>query len=401
MGFDPAYRTGCKLAIVDETGKVLAKSVIYPHKPAPANKREAAGSEFITLVETYGVEMVAIGNGTASRESEVFVSEQIKKIERQVYYVIVNEAGASVYSASDIARQEFPDFQVEERSAVSIARRLQDPLAELVKIDPKSVGVGQYQHDVSQKKLTDQLDFVVETAVNQVGVNLNTASAPLLQHVSGLNKTIANNIVAFREENGIFTARTQLKKVARLGPKAYEQAAGFLRIISGKNILDNTDIHPESYKEAKQVLALAGLDLKDVGTDAARTALADLNRQTVMAETGLGKETLQDIIEGLTKPGRDLRDAVAQPLLRQDVLTMEDLKVGMELEGTVRNVVDFGAFVDIGVKQDGMVHISKLSQRFVKHPSDVVSVGDIVKVWIDGVDLKKGRIALTMLNEKN
>ena len=401
MGFDPAYRTGCKLAIVDETGKVLAKSVIYPHKPAPANKREAAGSEFITLVETYGVEMVAIGNGTASRESEVFVSEQIKKIERQVYYVIVNEAGASVYSASDIARQEFPDFQVEERSAVSIARRLQDPLAELVKIDPKSVGVGQYQHDVSQKKLTDQLDFVVETAVNQVGVNLNTASAPLLQHVSGLNKTIANNIVAFREENGIFTGRTQLKKVARLGPKAYEQAAGFLRIISGKNILDNTDIHPESYKEAKQVLALAGLDLKDVGTDAARTALADLNRQTVMAETGLGKETLQDIIEGLTKPGRDLRDAVAQPLLRQDVLTMEDLKVGMELEGTVRNVVDFGAFVDIGVKQDGMVHISKLSQRFVKHPSDVVSVGDIVKVWIDGVDLKKGRVALTMLNEKN
>ena len=401
MGFDPAYRTGCKLAIVDETGKVLAKSVIYPHKPAPANKREAAGSEFITLVETYGVEMVAIGNGTASRESEVFVSEQIKKIERQVYYVIVNEAGASVYSASDIARQEFPDFQVEERSAVSIARRLQDPLAELVKIDPKSVGVGQYQHDVSQKKLTDQLDFVVETAVNQVGVNLNTASAPLLQHVSGLNKTIANNIVAFREENGIFTGRTQLKKVARLGPKAYEQAAGFLRIISGKNILDNTDIHPESYKEAKQVLALAGLDLKDVGTDAARTALADLNRQTVMAETGLGKETLQDIIEGLTKPGRDLRDAVAQPLLRQDVLTMEDLKVGMELEGTVRNVVDFGAFVDIGVKQDGMVHISKLSNRFVKHPSDIVSVGDIVKVWIDGVDLKKGRIALTMLNEKN
>lgn len=397
MGFDPAYRTGCKLAIVDETGKVLAKSVIYPHKPASQQKMKEAGPAFRKLLTDYNVEMVAIGNGTASRESELFVSEQIKLLEQTIYYVIVNEAGASVYSASDIARQEFPDFQVEERSAVSIARRLQDPLAELVKIDPKSVGVGQYQHDVSQKRLTERLDFVVETAVNQVGVNLNTASAPLLQHVSGLNKTIANNIVSFREENGAFTGRTQLKKVPRLGPKAFEQAAGFLRILDGKNILDNTDIHPETYAEAKAVLELAGLTLKEVGTDKAREVLAKIDQKETINATGLGRETLHDIIQGLTKPGRDLRDDISQPLLRQDVLSMEDLKEGMELEGTVRNVVDFGAFVDIGVKQDGLVHISKLTHKFVKHPTDVVAVGDIVKVWIESVDVKKGRIALTML----
>ena len=400
LGLDPAYRTGCKLAIVDATGKVLAKSVIYPHKPASADKRTAAAPAFRKLLQDYNVEMVAIGNGTASRESELFVSEQIKQVPNTVYYAIVNEAGASVYSASDIAREEFPDFQVEERSAVSIARRLQDPLAELVKIDPKSVGVGQYQHDVSQKQLGERLDFVVETAVNQVGVNLNTASAPLLQHVAGLNKTIANNIVAFREENGAFDSRQQLKKVPRLGPKAFEQAVGFMRIVDGKNILDNTDIHPESYPAAKELLALAGLSLKDVGTDRAREALGALDRTKARKATGLGKETLQDIITGLTKPGRDLRDDIAQPLLRQDVLAMEDLKPGMELQGTVRNVVDFGAFVDIGVKQDGMVHISKLSNRYVKHPSDVVAVGDIVTVWIDTVDLNKGRIALTMLPQK-
>ncbi len=397
MGFDPAYRTGCKLAIVDATGKVLAKDVIYPHKPASKFKMQEAGPRFNELITRYNVEMVAIGNGTASRESELFVSEQIKQLEQTVYYVIVNEAGASVYSASDIAREEFPDFQVEERSAVSIARRLQDPLAELVKIDPKSVGVGQYQHDVSQKRLTERLDFVVETAVNQVGVNLNTASAPLLQHVSGLNKTIANNVVAYREENGAFVSRTELKKVPRLGPKAFEQAAGFLRIIDGKNILDNTDIHPESYAEAKSVLKLVDLDLKDVGSEKAREVLAKLDKQEARELTGLGKETLHDVIQGLTKPGRDLRDDISQPLLRQDVLTMEDLKEGMELEGTVRNVVDFGAFVDIGVKQDGLVHISKLSNNFVKHPTDVVAVGDIVKVWIESVDAKKGRISLTML----
>ncbi|HEX5351861.1 MAG TPA: Tex family protein [Trichococcus sp.] len=400
LGLDPAYRTGCKLAIVDATGKVLAKSVIYPHKPANQEKRAAAGPAFRKMLSDYKVEMVAIGNGTASRESELFVSDQIKQVAETVYYVIVNEAGASVYSASDIAREEFPDFQVEERSAVSIARRLQDPLAELVKIDPKSVGVGQYQHDVSQKQLGERLDFVVETAVNQVGVNLNTASAPLLQHVAGLNKTIANNIVAFREENGAFDSRQQLKKVPRLGPKAFEQSVGFMRIADGKNILDNTDIHPESYPAAKEVLALAGLSLNDIGTEQAREALGALDRTKAREVTGLGKETLQDIIAGLTKPGRDPRDDIAQPLLRQDVLSMEDLKPGMELQGTVRNVVDFGAFVDIGVKQDGMVHISKLSNRFVKHPSDVVAVGDIVTVWVDNVDTNKGRVALTMLPQK-
>ncbi|MGB9344253.1 Tex family protein [Trichococcus sp.] len=400
LGLDPAYRTGCKLAIVDATGKVLAKSVIYPHKPANQEKRAAAGPAFRKMLADYKVEMVAIGNGTASRESELFVSDQIKQVAETVYYVIVNEAGASVYSASDIAREEFPDFQVEERSAVSIARRLQDPLAELVKIDPKSVGVGQYQHDVSQKQLGERLDFVVETAVNQVGVNLNTASAPLLQHIAGLNKTIANNIVAFREENGAFDSRQQLKKVPRLGPKAFEQSVGFMRIADGKNILDNTDIHPESYPAAKEVLALAGLSLKDIGTEQAREALGSLDRTKAREVTGLGKETLQDIIAGLTKPGRDPRDDIAQPLLRQDVLSMEDLKPGMELQGTVRNVVDFGAFVDIGVKQDGMVHISKLSNRFVKHPSDVVAVGDIVTVWVDNVDTNKGRVALTMLPQK-
>ena len=400
LGLDPAYRTGCKLAIVDATGKVLAKSVIYPHKPANQEKRAAAGPAFRKMLQDYKVEMVAIGNGTASRESELFVSEQIKQVPHTVYYAIVNEAGASVYSASDIAREEFPDFQVEERSAVSIARRLQDPLAELVKIDPKSVGVGQYQHDVSQKQLGERLDFVVETAVNQVGVNLNTASAPLLQHVAGLNKTIAYNIVAFREENGAFDSRQQLKKVPRLGPKAFEQSVGFMRIAGGKNILDNTDIHPESYPAAKEVLALAGLSLKEIGTEQAREALGALDRTKAREATGLGKETLQDIIAGLTKPGRDPRDDIAQPLLRQDVLSMEDLKPGMELQGTVRNVVDFGAFVDIGVKQDGMVHISKLSNRFVKHPSDVVAVGDIVTVWVDHVDTNKGRVALTMLPQK-
>lgn len=397
LGLDPAYRTGCKLSVVDVTGKVLDKGVIYPHPPAGAAKRAEAGPQFRQLLEKYQVEMIAIGNGTASRESERFVAEQIQMLDRPVFYVIVNEAGASVYSASDLAREEFPHFQVEERSAVSIARRLQDPLAELVKIDPKSVGVGQYQHDVSQKRLTERLDFVVETAVNQVGVNLNTASVPLLQHVSGLNKTIAQNIVEYREENGGFTGRPELKKVPRLGPKAYQQAAGFLRILEGKNILDNTDIHPESYAEAKKVLELAGLKLKDVGTEQAKEALEKLDQQRIMEETGLGKETLRDIIASLTKPGRDLRDEIAQPLLRQDVLTMEDLKEGMELQGTVRNVVDFGAFVDIGVKQDGLVHISKLSHNFVKHPTDVVSVGDIVTVWLESVDVKKGRIALTMI----
>ena len=400
LGLDPAYRTGCKLAVIDPTGKVTDIDVIYPHKPAGASARSEAATKFKKIVKDFGIEMIAIGNGTASRESEQFVVDNLKEIDQEVYYVIVNEAGASVYSASDLARKEFPDLQVEQRSAVSIARRLQDPLAELVKIDPKAVGVGQYQHDVSQKRLEERLEFVVETAVNQVGVNVNTASAPLLQHVAGLNKTTATNVVAYRDENGRFESRAALKKVPRLGPKAYEQAVGFMRIVDGKNILDNTGIHPETYKEAKEILAMAELDLKDVGSTTAKEALAKLNFQQVADQTGLGKETVKDMIEALSRPGRDLRDELPAPLLRKDVLTMEDLKAGMELQGTVRNVVDFGAFVDIGVKQDGMVHISKLSNGYVKHPTDVVAVGDVVTVWVDSIDLKKGRIALTMLNQE-
>ncbi|MGX6961567.1 Tex family protein [Vagococcus xieshaowenii] len=397
MGFDPAYRTGCKLAIVDGTGKVLAINVIYPHNPAPAAKKAAAGPTFRELIETYQVEMVAIGNGTASRESELFVAEQLRQIERSVYYVIVNEAGASVYSASAVAREEFPDLQVEERSAVSIARRLQDPLAELVKIDPKAVGVGQYQHDVSQKRLAEQLDFVVETAVNQVGVNANTASSELLQHVAGLNKTTAQNFVKYRDENGVFTDRKQLKKVPRLGPKAYEQAVGFIRIVGGKTILDNTGIHPESYEATERLLKELGIQLTELGTEESKQKLANMSLPSMAQHLSIGEETLQDIVEALKQPGRDMREAMPAPLLRKDVLTMEDLKVGMELEGTIRNVVDFGAFVDIGVKQDGLVHISKLSHKFVKHPTDVVAVGDIVTVWIEEVDLAKHRVALSML----
>ncbi|MCF8634269.1 Tex family protein [Enterococcus faecium] len=398
LGFDPAYRTGCKLAVVDATGKVLAIEVIYPHKPAAQAKREAAGPAFIQLINKYQVDMVAIGNGTASRESELFVAEQLKSADHKTYYAIVNEAGASVYSASEIARKEFPHLQVEERSAVSIARRLQDPLAELAKIDPKAVGVGQYQHDVSQKRLAEQLDFVVETAVNQVGVDVNTASPQLLQHISGLNKTTAQNIVIYREENGEFTARTQLKKVPRLGPKAYEQAIGFLRVPGGKNILDNTGIHPESYSIAKEILTSVQLSEKELGTEEAVEKLTRLSVEKLAESLSVGEETLADILAGLTQPGRDMRDEMPAPLLRTDVLSMEDLKPGMELTGTVRNVIDFGAFVDIGVKQDGLVHISKLSKKFVKHPTDVVSVGDIVTVWIEQVDTKKGRISLTMLS---
>lgn len=397
LGFDPAYRTGCKMAIVDATGKVLAIQVIYPHKPASGEKRAAAGPAFSKLIEEYQVEMVAIGNGTASRESELFVAEQLKQIKRDVFYVIVNEAGASVYSASDVARAEFPDLQVEERSAVSIARRLQDPLAELVKIDPKAVGVGQYQHDVSQKRLAEQLDFVVETAVNQVGVNVNTASPQLLQHISGLNKTTAQNLMAYRDENGAFTARNQVKKVPRLGPKAYEQAIGFLRIPNGKNILDNTGIHPESYDVAKAILEQANVKLAELGTPDAAQRIKGLALTQLETDLAVGSETLKDIIAALVQPGRDMRDEMPAPLLRKDVLSMEDLKSGMELQGTVRNVIDFGAFVDIGVKQDGLVHISKLSSKFVKHPTDIVAVGDVVTVWVEAVDTKKGRISLTML----
>lgn len=400
LGFDPAFRTGCKLAAVDETGKMLGVKVIYPHKPANAQRRAAAKNELIAFIDEHDIDTIAIGNGTASRESETFVADILKELDRQVAYVIVNEAGASVYSASAEARREFPDLEVEERSAVSIARRLQDPLAELVKIDPQSIGVGQYQHDVSQKKLTEQLDFVVETAVNQVGVNLNTASASLLQHVSGLTKATAQNIVEFREEVGLFDNRKQLKKVKRLGPKAFEQSAGFLRIQDGAELFDNTGIHPETYKEAEQILAIVGVDKANLGTDEVKEILGAANDKEVRDEVGLGKETYQDILKALTTPGRDMRDDMPAPLLRTDVLTIEDLTEGMELEGSVRNVVDFGAFIDVGVGQDGLVHISKLSHNYVKHPRDVVAVGDIVTVWIDTVDLQRGRIGLSMVGGK-
>ena len=396
MGFDPAYRTGCKLAIMDPTGKVLAIDVIYATMGSEKQLKEAA-KKFIQLIEDYQVEMVAIGNGTASRESEQFVAEQLKKINRKVYYIIVNEAGASVYSASEVARAEFPDLQVEQRSAVSIGRRLQDPLVELVKIDPKAVGVGQYQHDVSQKQLAQQLDFVVETVVNQVGVNVNTASSQLLARIAGLNKTTAQNIVNYREENGAFSQRNQLKKVPRLGPKAFEQAIGFLRIPNGENILDNTPIHPESYQATKDLLGTLNIDLDKLDTPEAKSELQKIDIKQLSEKLAVGRETLQDIIDSLLKPGRDLRDDMPAPILRSDVLSIEDLKVGMKLQGTVRNVIDFGAFVDIGVKQDGLVHISKLSDRFVKHPSEVVAVGDIVQVWITSVDIQKGRIGLSML----
>ena len=395
IGVDPAYRTGCKLAVVDETGKVLKIDVIYPHPPV--SKTKEAREKFIAILREYKVEMAAIGNGTASRETEQFVADILKEMNEEIFYLIVNEAGASVYSASDLAREEFPNFQVEERSAVSIARRLQDPLAELVKIDPKSVGVGQYQHDVSQKRLSESLHFVVETAVNRVGVNVNTASSSLLQYVAGLNKTAANNIVKKREEEGKFTSRVQLKKVPRLGAKTYEQAIGFLRVLDGKQPLDRTGIHPENYDEVKKLLASLGFTSNDLGSEELKTALNGLDFASVSEELSIGKLTLKDIIDALVRPERDPRDDLPRPLLKKDVLKLEDLKAGMELQGTVRNVVDFGAFVDIGVKQDGLVHISKLSNRFVKHPLDIVSVGDVVTVWVDSVDMKKGRVALTML----
>lgn len=401
LGFDPAYRTGCKLAIVDPTGKVLTKSVIYPHPPASAQKRSEAVPQFKKLLLDYDVDCVAIGNGTASRESEQFVSDIIKEIPKKVYYVMVNEAGASVYSASEIARLEFPDYQVEERSAVSIARRLQDPLAELVKIDPKAVGVGQYQHDVSQTALKDMLDFVVLNAVNQVGVDLNTASPSLLEHISGLTKSTSQNIVRFREDAGLFTKRNDLKKVKRLGPKAYEQAVGFLRIAGGDQPLDNTAIHPESYNVAKAILKAIDKDISAIGTAELNEDLKTFDITSFCAENQVGQETVNDIIEQLQKPGRDPRDDVPKPILRADVLKMTDLTVGMSLTGTVRNVVDFGAFVDIGVKQDGLVHISRLSRKFVKNPSDVVAVGDIVKVWVTEIDAEKGRIGLSMLSPKD
>lgn len=393
LGFDPAFRTGAKLAVVDATGKMLTTQVIYPVPPAKAAQIEASKQDLSDLIDQFGVEIIAIGNGTASRESEAFVAE-VLKTHPNVSYVIVNESGASVYSASELARHEFPDLTVEKRSAISIARRLQDPLAELVKIDPKSIGVGQYQHDVSQKKLSESLDFVVDTVVNQVGVNINTASPSLLSHVAGLNKTISENIVKYREEEGMIRSRDAIKKVPRLGAKAFEQAAGFLRIPESDNVLDNTGVHPESYPAVEklfQMLAITDLD------QAAQEKLQSLDVKKVAADLDLGEATLKDIIADLLKPGRDMRDSFDAPVLRQDVLDIKDLQIGQKLEGVVRNVVDFGAFVDIGIHEDGLIHISKLSNSYVKHPSQVVSVGDLVTVWVDKLDIEREKVNLSLV----
>ncbi|HFR3539376.1 TPA: Tex family protein [Streptococcus suis] len=402
LGFDPAFRTGAKLAVVDQTGKLLTTQVIYPVEPAGQRQIAQAKKDLAELIGQYQVEIIAIGNGTASRESEAFVADLLKDFP-EVSYVIVNESGASVYSASELARYEFPDLPVEKRSAISIARRLQDPLAELVKIDPKSIGVGQYQHDVNQKSLSESLDFVVDTVVNQVGVNVNTASPALLAHVAGLNKTISENIVKYREENGALTSRQQLKKVPRLGDKAFEQAAGFLRIPDATNFLDNTGVHPESYKAVENLLALLDIDHLD---EAAQEKLKQVAIADTAEKIGIGQETLKDIIADLLKPGRDLRDDFEAPVLRQDVLDVKDLVVGQELQGTVRNIVDFGAFVDIGVHEDGLVHISRMvkrkrdkngRQQALPHPSEVLAVGEIVTVWVVEVDIKRNRIGLSLL----
>ena len=399
LGFDPAFRTGAKLAVVDPTGKMLTTHVIYPVPPAKPAQIEASKKELSELIERFGVEIIAIGNGTASRESEAFVAEVLKS-HPNVSYVIVNESGASVYSASELARHEFPDLTVEKRSAISIARRLQDPLAELVKIDPKSIGVGQYQHDVSQKKLSESLDFVVDTVVNQVGVNINTASPALLAHVAGLNKTISENIVKYRETEGLIRSREAIKKVPRLGAKAFEQAAGFLRIPESDNLLDNTGVHPESYKAVEELfkrLEISSLD------ETAQAKLKAVQVASLAAELSLGEETLKDIIADLLKPGRDLRDSFDAPVLRQDVLDIKDLRIGQKLEGVVRNVVDFGAFVDIGIHEDGLIHISKISKNFIKHPSQVLSVGDLVTVWVDKLDVEREKVNLSLIapNESN
>ena len=389
IGLDPGYRTGCKLAVVDATGKVLDTAVIYPTHGEAQEKRSKQTLK--SMIERYGVEIIAIGNGTASKETEMFTAETIKEVNRKVAYMVVSEAGASVYSASKLAAQEMPDFDLTLRSAVSIARRLQDPLAELVKIEPKAIGVGQYQHDMPQKQLEEALDGVVEECVNSVGADLNTASASLLSHIAGLSATVSKNIVTYREENGSFSSRSELKKVPKLGPKAFEQCAGFLRVPGSKNPLDNTGVHPESYPVAKELLSRCGVSAADFGKSGVR-----LDIEALAAELGVGVPTLQDIVKELSKPGRDMRDELPAPMLRTDVLDMKDLKEGMVLKGTVRNVIDFGAFVDIGVHQDGLVHISQICDKYIKHPSEVLKVGDVVNVKILSVDLNKKRISLTM-----
>lgn len=401
IGLDPGYRTGCKVAVVDGTGKLLDTGVIYP--VPPHNKVDEAKAIIKNLVKKYNVRTFAIGNGTASHETECFAAEVIKEINDGLNYMVVSEAGASVYSASELAAEEFPQFDVSLRSAVSIARRMQDPLAELVKIEPKAIGVGQYQHDMPEKELALSLDGVVEYCVNSVGVDLNTASVQLLSRVSGINQSIAKNIVSYREENGVFTDRVQLKKVSKLGPKAYEQCAGFLRITNGKNALDSTSVHPESYTAATKLLKICGFsedDIKNRSISGITEIIENRGADALANELGIGTPTLLDIAKELEKPGRDPRDELPKPMLRQDIMSMEDLKAGMELTGTVRNVIDFGAFVDIGVHQDGLVHISQITDRFIKHPSEVLKVGDIVTVWVLSVDAAKKRISLTMRKDK-
>lgn len=405
LGIDPAYRTGCKLAVVDVTGKVLEIDVIFPHQLKDGEKNgdaryEKSKKTLLSLIDKYDIEVIAIGNGTASRETESFVAEALKETEKEVFYIIVNEAGASVYSASDLAREEFPDLAVEERSAISIARRLQDPLSELVKIDPKSIGVGQYQYDVTQSKLTDSLDFVVSSVVNSVGVNINSASVPLLQRVSGLNAKTAKAIVDHRNENGKFNSRKDIN-VKGIGPKTYEQAIGFLRILDGVDKLDMTSIHPESYEVAEKILDRLGFTKDDIGSDELVNAVKAADRKTLREGLDIGEYTFNDILDAFVAPLRDPRDEIEKPLLRSDVLKLEDLKPGMELQGTVRNVVDFGAFIDCGVKEDGLVHLSRMSKEYVMRPLDVVKVGDIVKVWVVAVDVEKSRIELSMLPPSN
>jgi uncharacterized protein len=402
LGVDPAYRTGCKFSVVNETGKMLAKGVIYPHeKYKGENVHDDRVQESIdtiaNLIKKYKIEIVAIGNGTASRETEEFIVKVLGDLKQDVSYIIVSEAGASVYSASELARKEFPDLNVEERSAISIARRLQDPLAELVKIDPKSIGVGQYQHDVTLSKLNESLNFVVETTVNRVGVNVNTASEELLKYVSGCNATVAKNVVAFRDEFGKFKSREQLLKVPRFGAKSYEQAVGFLRIVDGVQPLDKTGIHPENYENALLILKQLNCDVTDLGTEKLKEAIKNVNHSELMHITGLGEHTLNDVLDAFVAPNRDPRDEFAKPLLRKGIMKLEDLEVGMELQGTVRNVVDFGAFIDCGVKEGGLVHLSKMRKGYVKHPMDVVNVGDIVTVYVENVDLMRRRLALTMI----
>ena len=395
LGFDPAFRTGCKLAVIDESGKMLCVDVIYPHKPVA--RFQEAKQKLVRLCKEYQVSIIAIGNGTASRESESFVADVIKEYDLDVAYTIVSEAGASVYSASKLAIEEYPDLQVEQRSAISIARRLMDPLSELIKIDPQSIGVGQYQHDLPQARLKERLDFVVEKAVNLVGVNINTASATLLKNVSGLNSAMANNIVAYREEHGKIESRTEIKKVPKIGPKAFEQAAGFLRIEDGKEMLDRTSIHPESYKAARCVLKALQIDETMMGTKEAKEIVASCDRKALSEQAGIDSYTLNDILDSIQQPLRDYRDQNDAPVLRKDVLEMEDLHIGDKLQGTVRNVVDFGAFVDIGLHEDGLIHISQMAKTRVKHPSDIVSVGDVIDVWIYKIDEEKHKVQLTLI----